>query len=123
MKEATINRKYKDSVFRMLFDSKEELLSLYNAVNGTHYENAEDLEINTLKEGVFMKMKNDISFVFGFELNLYEHQSTKCGNMPLRFFFYVAELFAGITEKEDKNALTRIFLQIFSGNIERRFMR
>ncbi len=101
MKEVTINRKYKDSVFRMLFDSKEELLSLYNAVNGTHYDNVDDLEINTLEDGVFMKMKNDISFVFGFELNLYEHQSTKCGNMALRFLIYVSNLFASITEKED----------------------
>ncbi len=101
MKKLTTNRKYKDSVFRMLFKGKAELLSLYNAVNGTHYENAEDLEINTLDEGVYIKMKNDVSFVFGFELNLYEHQSTKCGNIPLRYLFYVSDLLAGIVSGED----------------------
>lgn len=34
MKE--VQRKYKDTVFRMLFREKKALLSLYNAVNGTH---------------------------------------------------------------------------------------
>lgn len=101
MKKVTINQKYKDSVFRMLFNNKLELLSLYNAVNGTNYENADDLEINTLDDGVFLKMKNDISFVFGFELNLYEHQSTKCGNIALRFLFYVSDLFSGMIIRDD----------------------
>ncbi|MCR5343820.1 MAG: hypothetical protein K6E70_10725 [Butyrivibrio sp.] len=97
----TVNRKYKDSVFRMLFNSKEELLSLYNAVNGTNYVNTDDLEINTLEEGVYMKMKNDISFIFGFELNLYEHQSTECGNMPLRFLIYVTKIISGLISRDD----------------------
>ncbi len=34
-------RNYKDSVFRMLFREKKELLVLYNAVNGIDYLNAE----------------------------------------------------------------------------------
>ncbi|SDB68298.1 hypothetical protein [Butyrivibrio sp. INlla16] len=99
--ELTVNQRYKDSVFRMLFDEKAELLSLYNAVNGTDYDNTEDLEINTLEEGVFMKMKNDVSFVFGFELNLYEHQSSKCGNIALRYLFYVSDILAGKVVRED----------------------
>ena len=41
------NRKYKDTVFRMLFSDKENLLSLYNAINRSVYENPEDLEIVT----------------------------------------------------------------------------
>ena len=39
------NRKYKDTIFRMLFSDKKNLLSLYNALNGTHYNNPEDIEI------------------------------------------------------------------------------
>ncbi|WP_050008031.1 hypothetical protein [Butyrivibrio sp. WCE2006] len=96
-----VNSKYKDSVFRMLFNRKEELLSLYNAVNNTNYVNVDDLEINTLEEGVYMKMKNDISFIFSFELNLYEHQSTECGNMPLRFLLYVSKIIAGMIVRDD----------------------
>ncbi len=38
-------REYKDNLFRMLFNNKEMLLSLYNAVNGTDYVNSDKLEI------------------------------------------------------------------------------
>ncbi len=83
---------YKDSMFRMLYLDKKELLSLYNAVNGTEYTDADSLEINTLQNAIYMKMKNDVSFLFNFQVNLYEHQSTVNPNMPLRDLFYVADL-------------------------------
>ena len=86
-----VQPKYKDTVFRMLFRGKAELLSLYNAVNGTHFDNVDDLEITTLENAVYMNMKNDVSFVFAFELSLYEHQSTVNPNIPLRDLFYVAK--------------------------------
>ena len=44
-KTPTANRQYKDTVFRMLFSEKENLLSLYNAVTGNAYQNADDLKI------------------------------------------------------------------------------
>ena len=53
----TANRKYKDTIFRMLFSDKKNLLSLYNAVNHRKYQNAEDLEIVTLENAVYMGMK------------------------------------------------------------------
>ena len=31
-------RTYKDSLFRMIFQDREALLSLYNAINGTCYD-------------------------------------------------------------------------------------
>lgn len=83
---------YKDSMFRMLYLDKKELLSLYNAVNGTDYTDVESLEINTLQNAIYMKMKNDVSFLFNFQVNLYEHQSTVNPNMPLRDLFYVSDL-------------------------------
>ena len=83
---------YKDSMFRMLYLDKKELLSLYNAVNGTDYTDVESLEINTLQNAIYMNMKNDVSFLFNFQVNLYEHQSTVNPNMPLRDLFYVADL-------------------------------
>ena len=52
-----VKRNFKDSLFRMVFHGKEELLSLYNAVNGSSYTNADDLEINTLEDVVYMGMK------------------------------------------------------------------
>ena len=96
-----VNRKYKDTLFRALFSERKHLLSLYNAVNETNYTNEEDLEINTLENVIYLKMKNDISFLFGFSLNLYEHQSSVNPNMPLRDLFYVADLLQKIVK--DRN--------------------
>ena len=101
MTEAKVNRKYKDTIFRMLFKEKENLLSLYNAVNGTAYVDTDELEITTLQDAVYMNYKNDVSFVFDFELNLYEHQSTVNPNMPLRDLIYVTTVLQGIIRDED----------------------
>lgn len=87
------NRKYKDELFRFIFHDKRDLLSLYNAVNGTDYRNPDDLEINTLENVIYLKMKNDLSFLVGASMNLYEHQSTWNPNMPLRGLLYFAELY------------------------------
>ena len=84
------NKNYKDTVFRMVFNNKQYLLDLYNAINGTSYTNPEDLTITTLSGETYLKMKNDLSFIINFELNLYEHQSTPCPNIPLRDLYYLA---------------------------------
>ena len=59
----TVNRQYKSSIFTMLFSEKEQLLALYNAVNGTSYEDPGLLEINTLENAIYMAVKNDVSFL------------------------------------------------------------
>ena len=99
--EARPQRTYKDTVFRMLFREKENLLSLYNAVNGTVYSDVKDLEITTLENAIYMNYKNDISFVMNFELMLYEHQSTVNPNMPLRHLIYVTKVLQGIIRNAD----------------------
>ena len=58
-----VNRNYKDTVFRMLFSNRKNLLSLYNAINETSYENPEELEIVTLENAIYMGMKNDLAFI------------------------------------------------------------
>lgn len=75
------NRNYKDSLFRMIFKEKEELLELYNAINGSTYDDPEVLEVNTLENALYMGVKNDVSFLIGDTMNLYEHQSSKNENM------------------------------------------
>ena len=97
----TANREYKDTVFRMLFSEKTELLSLYNAINGTCYEDPEELEITTLKNAIYMTVKNDISCVIDMRLNLYEHQSTVNPNIPLRDLDYVARTYSLFYRDED----------------------
>ncbi len=93
----SVNRNYKDTVFRILFKDKENLLSLYNACNGTSYDDPAELTVVTLENAVYMSMKNDLAFILGTQLNLYEHQSTLNPNLPLRFLFYVAAEYQALT--------------------------
>ena len=88
-KTPTANRQYKDTVFRMLFSEKENLLSLYNAVTGNAYQNADDLKIVTLENAIYMGMKNDLAFMLETNIYLYEHQSTINPNIPLRDLIYI----------------------------------
>ena len=91
-----INTEYKDRLFKFIFghpDNKQWTLELYNAVNGTDYKDIDELQFNTIGEALYLKMKNDISFIIYFEMNLWEHQSTYNPNMPMRFLRYAARLY------------------------------
>ena len=90
-------RNYKDRIFRMVFREKKALLALYNAMNETDYENEDDLKVTTLESALYLEMKNDVSFVLYDELLLYEHQSTKNPNLPLRNLFYVSDVYSELT--------------------------
>ncbi len=95
MSKTTVNRNYKDTLFRMVFREKKELLSLYNAINGTHYEDPEELTITTIENALYMGFKNDVSFIIEDVMNLYEGQSSWNPNMPLRRLFYISSLYQG----------------------------
>ena len=101
-------RTYKDSVFRMLYSRKEELLSLYNALNGTDYQDPEQLEVTTLENAIYMNMKNDVSFLLDAEMMLYEHQSTWNPNMPLRDLIYITRLLEKYVNRESLYASTPV---------------
>ena len=122
--EIRVAKNHKDRLFRMIFREKKELLSLYNAVNGTSYTNAEDLEIVTLENAIYMNMKNDLAFIMDSYLNLYEHQSTYSPNMPLRDLFYIAKELQGQVDHRDlyRNTLIKIptprFLVFYNGSEE-----
>ena len=81
----------------MLFQDKNNLLELYNAISGKHYTDPGILEINTLENAIYMTVKNDISFLIDGRLSLYEHQSTYNPNLPLRFLIYIAKLYSRMT--------------------------
>ena len=85
------NKKYKDTIFRMLFSDKKNLLSLYNALNGKNYSDCDKLEIVTLENAIYMSMKNDLAFILDLDLFLWEHQSTYNPNIPLRDLMYIAK--------------------------------
>ena len=103
-----VKNNHKDTVFRMLFSEKKELLSLYNALNKTAYTNEEDLTVTTLENAVYLSMKNDISYIFQFRLYLYEHQSTVNPNIPLRDLFYLADLLKRLTAEGNLYGKKRI---------------
>ena len=92
----TVNRTFKSTVFIMLFEDRKNLLELYNAITGKDYADPELLEINTLENAIYMTMKNDLSFLIDGRLSLYEHQSTKNPNLPLRFLLYISRLYSKI---------------------------
>ncbi len=84
----------------MLFQEKKYLLSLYNAMNEKQYTDENALQIITLDNAIYMEMKNDLAFVIDTNLYLYEHQSTKNPNMPLRNLFYIAKEYQKLVEQK-----------------------
>ena len=119
-----VNRTFKSTLFIMLFEDKKNLLELYNAITGKHYADPELLEINTLENAIYMSMKNDVSFLIDGRLSLYEHQSTKNPNLPLRFLLYISHLYSRMTVKENLYGETIIqipapeFLIFYNGKDE-----
>ena len=88
MEFGNTNRNYRDRLFKFIFgnpENKEWTLSLYNTVNRSNYEKADDIKYNTIDDAIYMNMKNDVSFIIENTMSLYEQQSTYCSNMPLRF--------------------------------------
>lgn len=119
-----VKRNHKDTLFRMIFSTRENLLSLYNAVNHSHYTDASELEIVTLKNAVYMNMKNDQAFLLDMQLNLYEHQSTWNPSMPLRFLMYVAKEYQMLVRNQTlyASALVKVptphFVVFYNGETE-----
>lgn len=103
-------RNQKDTVFRMLFREKKELLELYNALNDSAYNSPEKLTIYTLENAIYMNFENDSSFLLDSELNLYEHQSSYNPNMPLRDLVYIARQLEKYTRNDTiySSALVKI---------------
>lgn len=50
-----LNRRYKDVLFRRLFREEQDLLDLYNALNGSAYKDPGELEVVTMEDVIFMR--------------------------------------------------------------------
>ena len=100
-KRQFINAKYKDSVFRMAFEEKKYQLELYNALNGSDYDDPEAVDDSIVDDSSSDESMNmtDGSSDSGeilddkLSLNMYEHQSTKNLNMPLRGLIYFTQVY------------------------------
>ncbi|MBQ3837852.1 MAG: hypothetical protein II814_12090 [Treponema sp.] len=100
--------KYRDRLFITIFGkdnerSKRWRLDLYNVLNGTNYTDPNALELNTIENVIYIKMYNDVSFLVDSQMTLYEQQSETNANMPLRGFFYFAQLYQKHLAKKDLN--------------------
>lgn len=120
-----VNRKFKSTLFTMLFEDRGNLLELYNAMSGKNYDDPELLEINTLENAIYMSIRNDLSFIIDGRLSLYEHQSTYSPNLPLRFLFYISNLYSGITKDDNLYGTRKVeipapeFVIFYNGEEER----
>ncbi len=114
-----INRNYKDRLFIFLFGKEERkdfTLQLYNALNNTNYTNIDDLSFNTLENIIYIKMKNDVSFVINNQINVYEHQSSFNPNMPLRMLLYISDLYSKELISEYNSLYSSVQLKIKEPN-------
>lgn len=96
MEGIMVNRKYKDRLFCLLFGNeeyKENILSLYNALCGTSHTNMDDIQIYTIDDVIYIKMKNDVSILLESFLYLWEQQSTYNPNMPIRGLMYFSKMY------------------------------
>jgi predicted transposase/invertase (TIGR01784 family) len=94
MPDNNINREYKDTLFRLIFgEHKKYALALYNAVNHTDYTDESELVVKTLRDALYVDVKNDVGYVFHDIMNLIEHQASFNPNMPLRGLGYFADMY------------------------------
>ena len=103
-------RDAKSRMFIMIFRDKKRLLNLYNVMSGRNYTDPEQLTITTLENAIYMSMKNDVSFLIGMRLSLYEHQSTFNPNMAIRFFFYLADVYSGLLKDSNLYGTKRVMI-------------
>jgi predicted transposase/invertase (TIGR01784 family) len=84
------NRKYKDSVFTLLFGNIKALRQICKTIFGEDYSPDMEIVLMTVKNVLRSGRLNDLSFVLDEKLVvLIEHQSTINDNMPLRMLFYI----------------------------------
>jgi predicted transposase/invertase (TIGR01784 family) len=93
------NKKFKSSVFSLLFSEPDLLRELYCALGGVSLPPDVPVSINTLEDVLFKDLSNDISFeIDGKLVVLVEHQSTINENMALRFLMYIGRVYEKITK-------------------------
>lgn len=97
---------HKSDVFSMLATIPENALNIYNALNKTNYTDLSLIKISYLENGFSLSLHNDASFIFDNRyLNIYEHQSTYCPNMPFReLIYYIHSI-----EKTSKDIKTKLY--------------
>ena len=107
------NREHKDSLFVDLFyqdeTAKKNLLSLYNALHDTEYQDENVIRKVKIEDVLYKNFKNDISFeANGQVLVLGEHQSTVNPNIPARCLLYVGRAYEQLIDKKARYRTTLV---------------
>ena len=107
------NREHKDSVFVDLFyqdeTAKKNLLSLYNALHDTNYEDETIIRKVKIDDVLYKNFKNDISCeVNGQVLVFGEHQSTVNMNMCLRCLMYLGRAYEQLVDSKARYRTTLV---------------
>lgn len=76
-------------------------MDLYNALNGTAYEDSSQLEIVTIESAVYVVVRNDLAYILSGTISMYEHQSTYSPNLPVRFLIYLVQEYQTVIEKAE----------------------
>ncbi len=95
------NREFKSDVFSMLMEDKAYALQVYNALNGSSYDDPEELVTVRLEGGISLSVRNDAAFIVDASINIYEHQSNYNPNMALRFLIYYTTTLQSLLKKRD----------------------
>ena len=106
-----LRKNYKDGVFRQLFNDKDKLIELYNALSGSHYSADTVLEIVTLENSIFGDLKNDLSFIIDNKfIILVEHQSTVNPNMAFRMLIYLMKQYEALYHSDEIYSTRRVYI-------------
>ena len=85
---------------------------LYNAVNGSHYTEPEEIEFTTMEDVLYMGMKNDIAFLLHWMMSIWEHQSSINPNMPVRELMYIGRLYDKFIHQNKLNIYGKNLIQL-----------
>lgn len=118
------NREYKSDLFTSVFSERaENVIDLFNMLQGTHYDHNTPVRLITLKDALFRNLRDDLAFVInGQFMVISEHQSAINPNMPLRCYEYSAKEYIMEIDSEalHRSALQRIptpkFVVFYNGN-------
>ena len=103
MTKTLAQREVKDRLFKWMFEEKRNALALVNALTGSNYQNEEDVEIITIKDVLYISMKNDISIYIDYGMFFFEEQSTYNPNIPLRDLEYGTRSLRDYVERHELN--------------------
>jgi len=109
-----MSREYKSDTFSMLMEDKNNALEVYNALNGSHYTDPEEVEIVRLEKGVSLSIRNDASFIIDMNISFYEHQASYNPNMPLRSLIYYVNSLEDWIKRQERHLFSRNRIQILT---------